>query len=225
MFLRSTLLVLVVASLAHAQFERFAELQELGKWAAIARVATDFEEFKLTSDQYDKLKINEAENGNRIYSFGRGAVGDSPEKFLTTVYEVFNDEQETRLHQIMFQRWMNRDDLRTALIAFADDEVKDLDAKVKTLKTEIKQRREEVIAALPEKQKDHPKPLGEFLKWRWGQQTTWLKKELGNERVQELIGKPVTHSYQFVTKGDANSGGSDGFGDAIGGGSYFGGNG
>ena len=131
MVVRVAVVVLVCSSFALAQRERFRE-EDLNKWALLSRIATDFAEFGLTSNQLDELKINDIRLRNKIYSF-RGQPSLAAE-FLDKVYEVLNDEQEARLHQIMFQRWMNRDDLGTPLKAFAPGEVQHVGAKLKTLK-------------------------------------------------------------------------------------------
>lgn len=220
--LRPVLLVLVLSSIgfgqdAQAPIERFEEA-DLPKWATISRVATDFEEFKLSSDQYDALKANESEHFGRYSHRQKAAYKD----YLDEVYDVLNEKQIVRLHQIMFQRWMNVDDIRTGVLAFAPKEIDGLDAKATKLEEEIKQRLDDTIADLPDELKSTQKPLVEFLAWRWKKQTEWLRSELGPVRVKELIGKPVPLSYQFVISGSAEaSGARTEFNEPIGGGMYF----
>ena len=205
---------------AHAQRERFRE-EDLGRWASISRIATDFEEFELTADQLDELKLNEIRLSRKLHRFN-GEPGSASE-YLDNVYKVLNDEQEARLHQIMFQRWMNRDDLVTALGTFAPGEISGLEQKAKKLQKKIAERLEKTIADLPKNQRDQADPLREFLRWRWEQQTQWLKSELGADRIQQLVGKPVELGYQFVTSGDPDEAGIQGpFGDSYGGGVWYG---
>jgi len=153
---------------------------------------------------------------------GNEAQAASEKKFLSTVYEVLDDRQQKRLHEIMFQRWMNRDDMAKGLNAFAPNEVEDLSSKVSQLQAKIEKRREDTILELPVEQREYEKPLADFLAWRWERQIEWLEKELGRDRTQELVGEPITLAYNFITAGDPASGGQNQFGEPSGGGRYFG---
>ena len=220
MVVRVVVVVLMCSSLVFGQRERFKE-EDLGRYAMISKIATDFEEFGLSSDQLDALKINEARLGDKLYSFNGEETPVA--EYLDKIYEVLDDKQEARLHEIMFQRWMNRDDLVTAINTFAPGEVQDLEKKAEPLQKEIAERLKDTISKLPEEQREHAEPLREFLRWRWGKQTKWLTSELGDERSKELIGKPIALGYQFVTKGDPIADGIRApFGDSYGGGRWFG---
>ena len=197
-------LPLLLNSLGYAQLERFEE-EDLGKYAFIARVATDFNEFGLSAKQYDRLREADILSfGRQRYSLDIEARTKVDREFLRTVYEVLDDKQAHRLDQIIFQRWMNRDNIGTALLAFAPGEVKGMDSKLGELQKRVDRQLTEALDSLPNEPRSRfrptitqPQSLVEFLAWRWREQTVFLTEELGEERVQQLIGKPVTLAYQF----------------------------
>ena len=213
---------LVLVSNGFAQLERFDEA-DIGKYAMMARDASNYKEFGLSATQLDRLLKNEAVN-NTMSRFSLRNDKDAPQRFLQEVYDVLDEKQETRLHQIMFQRWMNRDDIAKGIQTFAPGSIEDLDTKSKKLEAEIAKRKKQTIANLPEGNQAQTPKLIDFLAWRWKKQTQWLEEQLGSEKTKQLIGNPVSMGYTFTTRGDPKTSGStDMFGDPYGGGSYFGG--
>lgn len=214
-------IALVFASTGVAQLERFDE-KDIPKWALMAHDASNHNEFDLTAAQLDRLLKNEIVNSDIRMRFGP-LPKDAPAVFLKEVYEVLGDEQEKRLHQIMFQRWMNRDDMKRGIQAFIPGQAKRLATKVDQLETEIESEMKRVIAALPELREDQTAKLIEFLAWRWEKQTQLLSAELGIEQAEQLIGDAVPQGYTFIVGGDAESSGiTDVFGEPYGGGAYYG---
>lgn len=220
---RIGLVMLLVTSVAAAQDGRFKYGDEC-KWATICKVTTDFEQFDLTSNQLDRLLENEILHGRKLHHFNGKGVEEARKHaraYLSTVYEVLDERQQARLHEVMFQVWMNLDDLVTPLLTFEPNEVKGLKAKSAKLTQQISARLKETIRGLPKEQREHQEPLREFLVWRWKLQREWLEGELGKERTHELLGEPTSISYQFVTKGNPKKAGMRPFGDPFGGGYLF----
>lgn len=216
MILLSTLLI--PAAAAQPPVDHWHELQDLGKWAMIARAVTDFEEFDLTADQFDQLQASAGEFTQQI-SHRRSSFLIA-KSHLNGVYEVLTEEQESRLHQVMFQRWMGRDDMKTALMAFAPNEVDQLDRKVAELESKVRDELSKTISDLPDRISNQYELLAQFLKWRFKEQMGWLEKELGKERTKQLVGDPVFVGYKFTTKVGEQERGYDIFGDPTGGGQY-----
>lgn len=217
---RIVAVILLLASIASGQADRF-EHGDVVAWARISQVSTDFEEFDLTSDQLDQLLENNVRHVRRIYRNNVDGSEDAREHaraYLNKIYEVFDERQQARLHQIMFQQWLNHDDVITALLTFAPNEVSDLKSKAEKLQEQVSGRLNEVIGELPEDRHEHFRPLGDFLVWRFESQRKWLESELGKKRVEELIGEPIAIGYRFVTKGDPKLAG---FVDANAGGMWF----
>lgn len=219
-FLLPALTTFVFTASVFAELENFEEA-DLPKWAMMAHDATDYKELGLSADQLDRLLKNEMVNSaNRMLA---RRDDEAPKRLLKEVYAVLDETQEQRLHQIMFQRWMNRDRITKGLQAFASPVSEDIEEKNKRLVAEVAEREKQTIASLPEDNDERTKKLNEFLAWRWKKQTDWLKAELGAEKVSQLIGEPVPLGYTFITRGDPKTAGMKNvFGEPYGGGLYYG---
>ena len=207
----TTFLWLLPATLL-GQLERFEE-KDLGKLATIANTITSIEGFDLTADQWDQLSRASARfNHLSRYGIRTGmrATENDYRSFLQTTYDILDEKQEVRLHQVFLQRFMNRDDLKTPLVAFAPDEITDLGRKLSELQKHIDAKLKETISKLPEidihnrdqtKVGHARKELENFLDWRWKLQTRWLRDELGEDRAVELLGEPILLGYVVLDFG------------------------
>ena len=127
MFIRSAFLLVLFCSITQGQVEE-VQGPDVMKWAMIARNATNHAEFGLTAKQYHGIKVADIEFQNSVIAAGeRGLSPQEREEkckaYLSRVTDTLAPEQQQRLRQVMFQIWMNRDNLAVPLETFAPEAI------------------------------------------------------------------------------------------------------
>ena len=220
-----------------AQVNKF-QPEDLGKLIVIAASWQQIEGFDWTPEQYDTLARKTLDyrhlTRSAVFRTRRGRASEEERRqLLDTIYEIANEKQIKRLHQIFFQRLMNYGQMEIPLQAFAPDQINERDEKLEKLNAEIAEKLRQVTNDLPEvnvnmglgsgsNYQAAQDKLAEFLDWRWTKQIAWLHEELGKEKTNELIGEPILLGYSFLIEGDPNNPtGSDAFGGPPWGGSLY----
>ena len=212
----------------YAQVSKF-QPDDLGKLIVIAASWQQIEGFDWTPEQYDALArktvdYRQLTGPTSLVARRERPSEDERRQLLDAIYEVANEKQIQRLHQVFFQRLMNYGQMEIPLQAFVPGAIQDRDEKLKQLNIEIAERLKKVTSDLPQvnphsslgrgsnfEAAQHK--LAAFLDWRWKKQIGWLRAELGEEKTNELIGEPILLGYSFLIEGDPDTpGGSDLFG-------------